>query len=106
MSDPCNKAMQLKPPFIIVGHRHEPTCGRDDCDCGENPAHWVSAELTPEAKKALKMFPKIVSALDAALSALAGLSEDCDLCEANQEMVDEALSRGHKLLRKLEGGAK
>lgn len=52
----------LKAP-IIVGDLTTPTCGQMDCDIVENPTHWVSTELTPQAQQALKAFPFMLQAL-------------------------------------------
>lgn len=43
----------MKSP-IVVSSRDVPTCGRMDCDPGEQPEHWVDVELTEDVKTAIK----------------------------------------------------
>lgn len=39
--------------LFVVGELGVPTCKRSDCDIVENPEHWVSVELSKEAKEIL-----------------------------------------------------
>ena len=45
--------------------------------------------------------PDLIAALSEALDTLRQLGEDCDLCESNSEMVDDAL-KGYEVLDALE----
>lgn len=73
--------LEIKDLFHL-SELQEPTCGRHDCDCNENPEHWVGVHAGPvllalidaarEAKKFLQpdlvepgrtVFWKLVDAL-------------------------------------------
>ena len=65
--DPKQIADGLKRP-IVVSDRTKPTCGNDDCDIEENPTHWVDAELTREARRAILSVPGLVHCLSRMLA--------------------------------------
>jgi hypothetical protein len=50
---------------LEISDRTKPTCGRDDCDSSENPAHWIDIKHTPPVRAALRLVPDLVEALEA-----------------------------------------
>ena len=53
----------LRGPRVVVSERDKPTCGRETCDVGENPTHWVDADPTPIVDHACEHLPKVITAL-------------------------------------------